>query len=198
MGIESAIYVSGLDSDWPLGSDDISAGDEHIRLIKSVLQSTFPGANTAFTLFASSGFYATKDAQIVSSGSETLMTFPNEVFDIKTPGEYTTGTSKFTPNTAGKYFIHYTISAQAPSVALSQYGKVLQAIIYTNGAKTHELGGTLQPYDATLTEISSSISVIVEANGSGDYYQPYMYQNTTQDVTCSTGASTRFMAVRVA
>ena len=196
MGIESATYVSGLDRSWPLGSEEISAGDEHIRLIKSVLQSTFPGANTAFTLFASSGFYATKDAQTVSSGSETLMTFPNEVFDIK--GEYATGTSAFTPTTAGKYFIHYTISAQSPSVAVSQYGKVLQAIIYTNGAKTHELGGTLQPFNATLTEISSSISVIVTANGSGDYYQPYMYQNTTQSVACATGASTRFMAIRVA
>jgi len=195
MGIEAATYVSGLVDSNPLGSDNISEGDEHIRLIKSVLQNTFPDADAAFTLYASSGFYATKDSQTVGSGSETLMTFPNEVFDIK--GEYDTSTSKFTPTTAGKYLIHYTISAQSPSSALSQYGKVLQAILYTNGSKTHELGGTLQPYDATLTEISSQLTVIVEANGSGDYYQPYMYQNTTQNVVCATGASTRFMAIRV-
>ena len=47
MGIESATYISQLSSTNPLGTDPVSEGDQHLRLIKSVLQSQFTnlGAN---------------------------------------------------------------------------------------------------------------------------------------------------------
>jgi microcystin-dependent protein len=45
MGIEVATYISGLTSSWPPSSDFKSQGDDHLRLIKSVLQSTFPTAS---------------------------------------------------------------------------------------------------------------------------------------------------------
>jgi len=38
MGIESATTVAGLNASWPLGTDPKSAGDNHLRLIKSVMQ----------------------------------------------------------------------------------------------------------------------------------------------------------------
>lgn len=47
MGLETATYVSGLVNTNPLGSDGRSVGDDHIRLVKSVLQNTFPNANGA-------------------------------------------------------------------------------------------------------------------------------------------------------
>jgi hypothetical protein len=47
MGIESASYLDGLDSAWPLGSDPIAQGDNHVRLLKAVLKATFPGAGGA-------------------------------------------------------------------------------------------------------------------------------------------------------
>jgi len=47
MTVESASFVSGLTPAYPPGSDSISEGDDHIRLIKSVLQGTFPNANSA-------------------------------------------------------------------------------------------------------------------------------------------------------
>ena len=47
MGLESATYISGLDVDNPAGSDGISAGDNHLRLIKSVLKNTLPNADEA-------------------------------------------------------------------------------------------------------------------------------------------------------
>ena len=37
MGLESATYVSGLVDANPPGTDAISQGDDHIRLIKTVL-----------------------------------------------------------------------------------------------------------------------------------------------------------------
>jgi hypothetical protein len=45
MGLESATYISGLVDTNPAGSDNISQGDDHLKLIKSVLKTTLPNAN---------------------------------------------------------------------------------------------------------------------------------------------------------
>jgi len=42
MGLESASYISQLQPLNPDGADDINRGDDHIRLVKSVLQTQFP------------------------------------------------------------------------------------------------------------------------------------------------------------
>jgi len=41
MGVESATYISQFDNSLPTASDAVSQGDNHLRLIKSVLQSQF-------------------------------------------------------------------------------------------------------------------------------------------------------------
>jgi hypothetical protein len=43
MGLESATYVGDLVLTNPQGADQRSEGDDHLRLVKSVLQNTFPG-----------------------------------------------------------------------------------------------------------------------------------------------------------
>lgn len=48
MGVESATYVSDLITSNPLAGDLRAQGDDHLRLIKSVLQATFPNAAHAF------------------------------------------------------------------------------------------------------------------------------------------------------
>ena len=45
MTVETATYVSGLNANYPPGSDTISQGDDHIRLIKDVLKNTLPNAD---------------------------------------------------------------------------------------------------------------------------------------------------------
>lgn len=47
MGLEAATYISQLISTNPLGSDDRSTADDHIRLVKAVLKSTFPNITGA-------------------------------------------------------------------------------------------------------------------------------------------------------
>ncbi|MGK3630390.1 phage baseplate protein [Enterobacter cloacae] len=49
MPIESAQYIDTLQPDWPLGTDPESAGDDHLRMIKQVLQNTFPSVSGAVT-----------------------------------------------------------------------------------------------------------------------------------------------------
>ena len=47
MARESATFISGLVSTNPTGSDSISAGDDHLRLLKTVLKNTLPNADEA-------------------------------------------------------------------------------------------------------------------------------------------------------
>ena len=50
MGLESATYISGLNSANPVhADDDVAQGDDHIRLIKSTLLATFPNITGAVT-----------------------------------------------------------------------------------------------------------------------------------------------------
>lgn len=48
MGLEVATYIASLNTSNPVTSDVTSQGDDHLRLLKSVLQGTFPNADKAF------------------------------------------------------------------------------------------------------------------------------------------------------
>ena len=47
MGLESSTYIDGLVATNPLGTDNRNQGDDHIRLIKSTIKSSFPDVNDA-------------------------------------------------------------------------------------------------------------------------------------------------------
>ena len=51
MGLESltpTTYIQGLTQSWPTAGEPKSQGDDHIRLLKGVLQNTFPNATKPF------------------------------------------------------------------------------------------------------------------------------------------------------
>lgn len=50
MGLEAATYIGDLVISNPTGLDEVNKGDDHLRLIKSVLQNTFPNANAAINV----------------------------------------------------------------------------------------------------------------------------------------------------
>ena len=47
MPLETGSVIGDLDESWPLGGDPTNKGDDHLRLIKSVLISQFPGVGGA-------------------------------------------------------------------------------------------------------------------------------------------------------
>jgi hypothetical protein len=49
MPVESASHISELDSDNPLATDDVSEGDDHLQLIKTVLLADFGQIDAAVT-----------------------------------------------------------------------------------------------------------------------------------------------------
>lgn len=71
MGIETATYIADLQAANPGSSDLRSQGDDHLRLLKAVLQATFPGAVRAFPI--PSTISKTADYSIVKNdGGSTL------------------------------------------------------------------------------------------------------------------------------
>lgn len=49
MALESASYISDLNTSNPLSTDTVSQADDHLRLIKKVLKDTFPNLNGPVT-----------------------------------------------------------------------------------------------------------------------------------------------------
>ena len=50
MPVESAPYIDSLNASYPTGSDNISQGDNHIRLIKAAIKATFPSITGAVSV----------------------------------------------------------------------------------------------------------------------------------------------------
>ena len=92
MGLEAATYISELNTSNPVGATDPkSQGDNHIRLIKSTLQSTFPGASRAIyleTARADVADSATPDLGAAATnyvnllGTTTITSFGTEVAGV--------------------------------------------------------------------------------------------------------------------
>lgn len=49
MAVETATYIGQLNAAFPAGGEPIAQGDDHLRLIKTVLQNSFPGLNSAWS-----------------------------------------------------------------------------------------------------------------------------------------------------
>ena len=77
MAIESAAFISDLNSSNPPGSDPVGQSDDHIRLIKSVLKATFPnltGAVSATQLQLNTALVPTGAILLWSGATTTVPT----------------------------------------------------------------------------------------------------------------------------
>lgn len=88
MSLESGTYVNDLVTTNPLGSDAILQGDDHLRLVKTLLKATFPNADKAFYF---------PDAAAKTGNYTVLATDINKFFT----GDATGGAFSFTLPTLG-------------------------------------------------------------------------------------------------
>lgn len=70
MGLEAATYVQDLLSSNPVSNDAVSQGDDHIRLIKTVLKTTFPVATKPF--YFPRGANKTTNYNVLATDDKTL------------------------------------------------------------------------------------------------------------------------------
>ena len=106
-------------------------------------------------------FRATKGSvgnQTIGSNVWTKITFPNEDWD--TNSNYDTGASRFTPTVAGYYFVRVSVAVTVASGT--------QFSLYRNGVF----------YTGALGADWIEIATIVYLNGSTDYIEGYIWNNT--------------------
>jgi len=74
MSLETASWVTQLNSSNPTASDPVSEGDDHLRMVKTVLKNSFPSSSTTAivpNVSGQSGKYLTNDGTDTSWGTVT-------------------------------------------------------------------------------------------------------------------------------
>ncbi|MCS5550281.1 MAG: hypothetical protein NZ811_02065 [Gammaproteobacteria bacterium] len=106
MALESATYINGLVDTNPTGTDVRSQGDDHLRLLKSTIKSTFPNVTGAVT--------ATQDELNIIDGvtaTTTQLNFVDATSSIQTQIDTKQATVVLGSNGYGTR----TVSATEPS-----------------------------------------------------------------------------------
>jgi hypothetical protein len=104
--------------------------------------------------------------QTVTSGTITKITMNTETFD--TASAYDNSSNyRFTPQTAGKYYVYATVRGSAGASTLD----LEMTAIYKNGSSYVQNQVDFRNNDASLAGIT--VVAIVDMNGSSDYLECY-------------------------
>ena len=168
MGLETASYISQLVATNPLATDPISQGDDHLRLIKSVLQTQFSGLSGT-TAVTSSG------AELNILDGVTATSTELNYLDITTLG--TSENSKVVTQSAGGVItVGGAAGDQVLNIAshdLVDGGLKLAGTLVTSSAaeinKLDGLGASTTELDyndiTTLGTVQTSKTVTADASG---------------------------------
>ena len=135
------------------------------------------GTNTpAFRVYRSSS------AQTISSGSNVKIQFNSETYDTDNAFDSSTN-YRFTPQTSGKYFIHFHYGHNSGTAHT-----IVAVKLFKNGSslaeKTNNHAGGTKMY-----EVSSTVSL----NGSSDYIEAYVYHNYGSDRSSDYGSENVYL-----
>lgn len=131
MALESASYLNGLVSTNPAATDNVSQGDDHLRLIKSVLKNSFPSVDTAVNAIHTS---ASAPATAISAG---LLWFDtaNNVLKIRNEANSAWVTLAISPETSNSVDINAgTIDGTPIGATSASTGKFSSVNIAGDGA----------------------------------------------------------------
>jgi hypothetical protein len=181
-------YIGSKPADKALTGADIEDGTVQIADLAAT------GTKDATTFlrgdgtFASAGeantpaFYAyISSPQTVGDSSFTKVQINEEVFD--TDGCYDNVTNyRFTPTTAGKYYLF------AQAMVNNLTNDVMNVSIYKNGSTLTFEQSQTGTNDGTNT---AQVSTIDTANGTTDYYEVFVYQDSGATKNISTSATNR-------
>ena len=146
------------------GTITLGQSGDTIALGSGASQTGFGGANTP-------SFYAYLNTnQTAGTGADTIITLNAEAFD--SDNAFNTTTYKFTPQTAGKYFLY----GQARIDSSTDFN-MLTNVITLNGTQVAR-GHNYNEHTNTV-----NVSTIVNMNGSSDYIQMFAMQNSGGDLS---------------
>jgi hypothetical protein len=165
----TADSITGQTAETSIADDDtIIIHDTSASSLKKMTKANFisgvGGTNTpAFRAYKSSG------NQAISAGADTVITFDAESFD--TAGNF--ASNKFTPQTAGKFFLNANLI-----VSTANDAKFYVIYISKNGTLSAEKW--YRP--GSTGTIGMSVSTILTANGSSDYFDVQFYGEMGEDI----------------
>ncbi len=158
----------------------IGESGDTVQLGTGATQSGFGGTNTP-------AFRAKLNTNItISNATNTIITFPIEEFDVGS--NYDTSNGKFTPTTAGKYFLYCKLKVQlAGGIVYMEFRK--------NGSNVNSNYENISSRPSG--DYGFQLSTIQEANGSGDYFEVNYYQGTGSSKTLYGGSDSSFMGYKI-
>jgi len=152
------------------------------------------GDNTFQTIGTNTpAFLATRSSnQSIPNATYTKVQFDTEVFD--TDSCYDNSTNyRFTPTVAGKYFV----TAQAGFENFNGTGHRVIWTIYKNGSAYSIVGDMALSTDSGA-DPALIISTTVDMNGSSDYLEVFVYQNSGGSVNIiNTSTYVKFQAYKI-
>jgi hypothetical protein len=87
MALESSTYINGLVASNPTSSDNISDGDNHIRLLKSTIKATFPNVTGAV-----SGTHTAINSAVTAANAATNANTASTIVKRDASGNFSAGT----------------------------------------------------------------------------------------------------------
>lgn len=213
MSVEVATYLDDLVTSNPTASDPVAQGDDHLRLLKTVLQATFPNADRAFRFLAlsakSSNFNANVDqtfypvdatgGAVVASLPDVTTTFPGFTVRIqKVDASANTVTAEGNGSDAVNGGLNWVLSKQWESVTLVSTGVLWLVPAFPTFASLIATPTTLAGYGITDAEPLGKLRGILNKTDSytlalGDEgYLIRMGKGTAQTLTVPANASVAF------
>jgi len=182
-GTDITLGASGDTLTVPSGATLTVSGTMNASSITAGTLAIAQGGTGAATLAAaglvntpSFSVYKATTGQSIDDDTETVLVFDTEVFD----SDNNFASNKFTPTTAGKYYLEalitYPTASDHDDCAIR---------INKNGSNIASLNIAAFHYE------TRQVSVIVEANGSSDYFEGIAYHNRGSAITLSIGGTGR-------
>ncbi|MCU0810612.1 MAG: hypothetical protein MUE59_06180 [Thiobacillaceae bacterium] len=160
MTVESATYIADLNTSNPAGSDAKSEGDNHIRLIKSVLKSTFANVNAAVTSSDEELNYVDVTTLGTMQASKALTADGSNVATVPSGGTLTAASGS-TVNLAGTTVVTGNITADSKTITPAELGTL-------DGITTSSTIATQLAAKLTSTP-TFGIQFSLDAGADGDY-----------------------------
>lgn len=152
-----------------------TAGGSAVSTFRPLVVADFPGSLPSFSV------HQNGSSQSIAASSFVKVQFNTHEWNT---GDFVGGTSRFTPTTAGKYQLNGTISLAFPGAINSP----LIAVIFKNGVE-YKRGSHLTETTSGAASIAVTVSCLVDANGSSDYFELFVFQATGGSRSTNAGAA---------
>ena len=154
------------------GTITIGASGETISVPSGVSMSV-PSGGLSGQNYPAFEAYASSDQTGLGDAVWTKLTIDSELFDT----DSNFASSRFTPTTAGKYFVYLMLGMNSETLYKAN---VFNVSIYKNGSAYRTTNTTVNAGASDImNEHNATVSAIIDFNGSSDYVEGYTRVNVT-------------------